>query len=241
MTRVDCGKGHIYDSDKYPTCPYCNNFHTVDFGSIPVGESGATMPGNMAAGFGGMAMPGSTSAGAEGTAMPGYDIIGPSQYPDHSVMEEGRTLPPKGYGIRVDSERKTVGRMKREQGIEPVVGWLVCIEGSDRGKDFHLYGRINTIGRGDNMDVCIHGDTGITRDIQIKIAYDPKKNNFYIVPGNASDNTYLNDEPVYMQTKLNAYDLIEMGSTKLLFIPLCNQRFSWSGGINREGEEYAIF
>lgn len=236
MTKVDCGKGHIYDADKYATCPYCDNFRTVDFGGVSVGESGATMPGNMTAGA---AMSGSVSVGAGGVTMPGYG----SMYPggQHSVVEEGKTLPPRGYERRVDAEMKTVGTMKREQGIEPVVGWLVCIEGSDRGKDYRLYGRINTVGRGSDMDVCIHGDTGITRDIQVKIAYDPRKNNFYLVPGNASDNTYLNDEPVYMQTKLRAYDLIEMGSTKLLFIPLCEQRFTWNGGLNREGEEHAVF
>lgn len=239
MTKVDCGRGHIYDADMYPACPYCDNFKTVDFVGILVGESGATMPGNMSASARGAAMPGSVSVGAGGVTMPGQG----SMFPDgqRSVVEDGRTLPPRGYEMRVDAEHKTVGRMKREQGMEPVVGWLVCIEGSDRGKDYHLYGRINTVGRNENMDVCIHGDTGITRDTHVKIAYDPKKNNFYIVPGNASDNTYLNDEPVYMQTRLNAYDLIEMGETKLLFIPLCEQRFSWSGGLNRGGEDHAVF
>lgn len=239
MTKVDCGRGHIYDADKYATCPYCDNFRTVDFGGVSVGESGATMPGNMIAGAAGAAMSGSVPVGAGGVTMPGYG----SMYlgGQRSVVEEGKTLPPRGYERRVDAEIKTEGRMKREQGIEPVVGWLVCIEGSDRGKDYHLYGRINTVGRSDEMDVCIHGDRGITRDIQAKIAYDPRKNNFYIVPGNAADNTYLNDEPIYMQTKLRAYDLIEMGSTKLLFIPLCEERFSWSGGLDRGGDDHAVF
>lgn len=239
MTRVNCGKGHIYDADMYRTCPYCNDFQTVDFSGIPVGESGATMPGNMPAGARSAAMPEGMPVGAGGATMPGHDGMYPGG--QRSVVEENKTLPPRGYEKRVDAENKTVGRMKREQGIDPVVGWLVCIEGSERGKDYHLYGRINTIGRDENMDVCIHGDIGITGNIQVKIAYEPKKNNFYIVPGNGSDNTYLNDEPVYMQTKLKAYDLIEMGSTKLLFIPLCTQRFTWSGGLDRGGEGYDVF
>ena len=24
MAQIECGRGHLYDPDKYPTCPYCN-------------------------------------------------------------------------------------------------------------------------------------------------------------------------------------------------------------------------
>lgn len=207
MTKVGCRKGHIYDSDIYSSCPYCNNFQTVDFNGMPVGQGGNTMPGS------GM---------------------------QRSVTEKGATLPPRGYGMRVDAEIKTTGKMKNERGIEPVVGWLVCIEGKDEGKDYHLYGRINTIGRSENMDVYIHGDSGITRDTHFKIGYDPKKNLFHVIPGNGTNNIYVNDEPVYMQTRLNAYDLIEVSETKLVFIPLCGQQFTWSGGLNRKGGDDAL-
>lgn len=228
MTKVDCGKGHIYDADKYPTCPYCENFRTVDFGGFSVEEGGKTIPGNM--------------PGSQGNkAKPEYNTGAKQPYSQRSVTDDGKTLPPRGYETPVGAGPITIGVMKRELGIDPVVGWLVCIEGSEKGKDYHLYGRINTVGKNEDMDVCIHGDNSITGNIHVKIAYDPKTNNFYIVPGNASDNTYLNDEPIYSQKRLSAYDLIEMGSTKLLFIPLCGQQFSWYGGLNREGGDYAVF
>lgn len=221
MTKVDCGKGHIYDADMYSSCPYCNGFQTVDFGSVPVGAGGATMPGDVPVGTGGVTMP------AGGGLYDGGQ---------RSVMDEvNKTLPPKGYEMRVDTENKTVGAMKNDHGFEPVVGWLVCIEGKERGRDYRLFGRINTVGRGENMDVCVRGDCGITRDAHFRVAYDPKNNGFHIIPGNGSNNTYLNNEPIYMQAKLNAYDLIEVSSTKLVFIPLCEQRFTWSGGLNERG------
>lgn len=237
MTRVDCGRGHIYDADMYSSCPYCNNFQTVDFGGVPVSEGGATMPGGgIPIGQGGMTMPGGGIPVSEGGAtMPGGGM-------QRSIMDDqGKTLPPRGYGMRVDAENKTTGMMKNYQGVEPVVGWLVCIEGSSKGKDYRLYGRINTVGRSEKMDVYIHGDSGITREVHVKIGYDPKNNRFHIVPGNGSNNTYVNDEPVYTQMVLNGHDVIELGSTKLLFIPLCDQKFTWNGGLNRGGGENALF
>ncbi|MCM1087136.1 MAG: FHA domain-containing protein [Muribaculaceae bacterium] len=227
MTRVECEKGHIYDADMYSSCPYCGNFQTVDFGGMPVGEGGVTMPGGVPVGQGGVTMPGGSSM---------YNSM------QRSVIDdESKTLPPRGYGMRVDAENKTTGMLKSYKGVEPVVGWLVCIEGSSKGKDYRLYGRINSIGRSEKMDVCIRGDSGITRDVHVKIGYDPKNNRFHIIPGNGANNTYVNDEPVYVQIKLNAYDVIEMGATKLLFIPLCGEKFSWSGGLNREGGDNAVF
>lgn len=225
MTRIECVRGHIYNADMYSSCPYCGNFQTVEFGGVPVGQGGVTMPGGVPVGQG-------------STTMPGGSMYGGRQRP---VTDEGKTLPPRGYETRVDEENKTKGMMGKSQGKEPVVGWLVCIEGSDKGKDYRLYGRINTIGRSEQMDVCIRGDEGITRDVHVRIGYDPKNNNFHIIPANSSNNTYVNDEPVYMPTKLKAYDLIELGETRLLFIPLCNQMFTWGGGLNRGGKSYAVF
>ena len=25
MAQIECGRGHLYDPEKYPTCPYCKN------------------------------------------------------------------------------------------------------------------------------------------------------------------------------------------------------------------------
>ena len=24
MSQIECGRGHLYDPDQYPACPYCN-------------------------------------------------------------------------------------------------------------------------------------------------------------------------------------------------------------------------
>jgi hypothetical protein len=42
---------------------------------------------------------------------------------------------------------ETVGIFKKRLGIDPVVGWLVCIAGPDQGRDYRIHGERNFIGR----------------------------------------------------------------------------------------------
>ena len=108
--------------------------------------------------------------------------------------------------------------------VDPVVGWLVCIEGPSRGKDFKIYGKNNTIGRSEKMDICIKGDQTISRENHARLAYDEKHNNFHLIPAESTNNIYIS---VYIPTMLSAYDCIEFGDTKLLFVPFCSDKFMW--------------
>ena len=38
MAQIECGRGHLYDPDKYPTCPYCGGQR------ITVASAGRTAP-----------------------------------------------------------------------------------------------------------------------------------------------------------------------------------------------------
>jgi hypothetical protein len=126
-----------------------------------------------------------------------------------------------------DDRQKTVALMKKAMGIDPVVGWLVCIEGADKGKDYRIRAQRNFIGRGETMDICIRGDETISRENHTIISYNEKNNGFKIAPGDSKGITYLNDEEVLMAMNITSYDVIEIGKTKLVFIPLCGERFKW--------------
>lgn len=39
MAQIECGRGHLYDPDKYPTCPYCKTNQ-----QITVAAAGRTAP-----------------------------------------------------------------------------------------------------------------------------------------------------------------------------------------------------
>lgn len=124
-------------------------------------------------------------------------------------------------------EAKTVGVFRKKMGIDPVVGWLVCIEGPEKGRDFRLHSEKNFIGRSEKMDVAIVGDESVSRENHATVSFNPKKNLFRIFPGDSRGLVYLNDEEVITPVELKPFDVIEMGQTRLLFIPFCGDNFSW--------------
>jgi len=109
----------------------------------------------------------------------------------------------------------------------PVVGWLVVFEGLQKGRDFRIIPGINTIGRGSQNTINIdNGDTEIARNKHCLIEYDVKSREFILERGSKS--TYHNDKGVRGDGKiLELGDIIEIGSTKLKFIPFCNSDFCW--------------
>lgn len=113
------------------------------------------------------------------------------------------------------------------QEIEPVCGWLVCIEGARVGKDYKIKAGKNFIGRADDMDIQILGDNGVSKRNHAIIVYDPKKKNNVLLPGDSSGIAYLNGEAAYMPTELSPYDVIELGKSKFLFVAFCGEHFEW--------------
>lgn len=206
MALTECANGHLYDTDRNESCPYCNgggnfiNFSAdSDFGkTAPVGN--------------------------------GFAPSGMQQQ-----SEIGATVAPAAYGKKQEEENRTVGIFQKRMDIEPVVGWLVCIDGADKGKDYRLYAKNNTIGRSEKMDVHIKNDPTISRENHARLAYDQKHNNFHLIPADAVNNIYLNDEPLYASAVIHAYDLIEFGDTKVVFVPFCTDHFTWQNGL-KQGE-----
>jgi len=129
-------------------------------------------------------------------------------------------------GSSID-EGHTVAVVKRKTGIDPVVGWFVCVKGPDRGRDYRIRSEKNSVGRADSMDICISGDDTISRNDHAFVVYDPRKKMFRVQAGLSRGLVYLNGEEVIASELLAAYDTISIGQSELLFIPLCGERFQW--------------
>ncbi len=125
------------------------------------------------------------------------------------------------------ADGKTVGVMRRNVGFDPVVGWLVCVEGPDIGKDYRIRAEKNFIGRSASMDISIQGDESISRNNHAIISYNLKNNKFMLYPGDGHGLVYLNDDEVTMPTELTAGSRIEIGKSQLIFIPFCGEWFKW--------------
>jgi len=119
---------------------------------------------------------------------------------------------------------------------DPVVGWLVCLAGRDRGRDFRLHAEKNFIGRSPQMDVCVAGDESVSRDRHALVIFDPKKQVFWAVPGDASGLVYLNGDIVHSPAQMQRDDVLEVGQTKLVLIPFCGEKYSWSREFLTTGE-----
>lgn len=120
---------------------------------------------------------------------------------------------------------------------DPVVGWLVSVEGSNFGQDFKLKTGRNFIGRSNSMDISLTDDASISREKHAIVLYEPKSNIFLVQPGDAKELFYLNDKVVLNATELEAYDVLSIGATKLLFVPCCSSKFNWKMVKKNEDKE----
>jgi len=120
-------------------------------------------------------------------------VGGPVPIRDDATRAE-RTAPPK---YRPGAEGETVHVWKKRLGgIDPVAGWLVCVEGPDRGRDFRIHTERNAIERGADMDIATTGDASISRENHAVLSYNPRRHSFRLAPGDGRGLTYLNDDEV---------------------------------------------
>lgn len=148
----------------------------------------------------------------------------PSPGPTEGGAEE-KTRGPKSPGKKRVGEVKTVGYWGKK--IDPVVGWLVCIDGPDKGRDYRVRSERNFIGRSAEMEIFIENDERISRKNHATISYNPRNNKFKLLPGDGRALVFLNDDDVDSAQTLNPYDVIEMGESKFIFVPLCGEQFQW--------------
>ncbi len=113
---------------------------------------------------------------------------------------------------------------------DPVVGWLVVVGGPGLGAYRPIYEGNNTVGRAANQRIAIDfGDDAISSEEQAYIRYDGGERSFLFVPNLAKTNVVaINDKRPTAAVPLQAMDLITMGRTQLVFVPLCGQDFDWA-------------
>ena len=141
-----------------------------------------------------------------------------------SAMDDGKTM---GYFNAMTQNNSSADLDDAPQVVEPVVGWLVAISGAHLGESFSLHVGKNTIGRNENNKVVLRLDKSVSRVNHATIIYEPKKREFYLQSGNSEGLAYLNDTFINGMQPIGIKDVVEVGSTKLIFIPLCGADFSW--------------
>lgn len=187
-------------------------------------------------------------------AEPAADV--PTEPPEHeSFFDEGRSLfagsekttkPMTAVSRRAKAEpAPSVGTATQVAGgiasapepaaaeapdgmADPVVGWLVVIDGPGKGCAVRLGNGQNSIGRGEGSRARLDfGDNLISRNNHAMLTYDPRGNRFFIQQGSGVNLAYLDGQPVLAPTPLPNGSRIVLGATTLRFVALCDGEFAW--------------
>lgn len=111
---------------------------------------------------------------------------------------------------------------------DPVVGWVVIVNGPGRGCSLMLGQGMNQIGRDPGQQVALDfGDEEIYREGHAQITYDPLGRKFYATHGGQRNLTYLGSQPLLQTTELKGGEEITLGVTTLRFVPFCGENFQW--------------
>ena len=136
----------------------------------------------------------------------------------------------KTAGVKTNDDYNVtlpLNRASQNSAIRPVTGWLVCVDGVEKGKDYRLHGDINYIGRSKNNDVVLGSDPTVSRERHAMIAYDDRSKAFFFAPAGGASLIRQNGRPVLSTVELKAGDRLEVGEGTYLFMPLCGEDFQW--------------
>ena len=201
--------GHYYDASIHATCPYCASAAGYPYNNGTQQEGVASAKPNPALN--------SQSVGSQAVLTKPQ-----SASPDAKTVSMFASMPSQGV------DGRTIAIIQKDMGIDPVVGWLVCIRGNEKGRDYRIHSDNNFIGRSEKMDVCVRGDETISRENHAIISFDIRDKVYYFSPGDGRSIVRVNGRAIFQTTVLEAYDIIEIGRTCLMFVPLCGERFEWT-------------
>lgn len=120
---------------------------------------------------------------------------------------------------------KTVALTDYGQDRMLFVGWLVCIDGAMRGKDYRLYPGFNRVGRNIGADICVQ-DPEVAGENHCAVVYEERKGEFYVVPGKGTL-TWLDGETLQQAEKLSDGSRIRLGKTTLELAAFCKGEHVW--------------
>ena len=205
MKLKKCLNNHFYDAEANKLCPHCPvSLHSPKPEANPIVE----LPHPL-------------------------DIIVKTENAQDGVSVSTSHLEPasSSKAIPDSTDQKTVAVWETPSGLEPVVGWIVCVKGSYFGQSFTLKTGNNSVGRSMDMNIPLAQENTISRNRHCIITFEPEKQEFFIQPGESTGLSYLNGEVVMSFTRLSERDTISIGSCEFVFYPLCCDNFNWKNVI----------
>lgn len=215
MSVVRCPKGHFYDDQRFSHCPHCGVF------SEPAGGAGAE------SGKAGQPGAGEKKKGIFGWLDREKTVAFSSEKAaELSSSGEDHTIALKNVSDGQEDDQKTIGFFSGAKGNDFVTGWLVCVEGEEKGRDYRLHHGFNRVGRNFTMDVQVMEDMEISEETHCSIVYDDKTNQFSLIPSHGTI-TYFKGQMLNGPETLQSGDELRIGKSCFVFIPFCGEGRVW--------------
>ena len=114
-----------------------------------------------------------------------------------------------------------------ELNSNPVIGWLIGIKGAHKGRSYEVKQGRNFIGRSTAMDICLSGNSKISRDRHAIITYDPRSKKCFLQPDETRDLIYINDELLFGPMPMKHNDIIVLADEEFVFLALQCDKADW--------------
>lgn len=108
--------------------------------------------------------------------------------------------------------------VRQQPPKEPIVAWLVCVNGMDRGATYPVRDKLNLVGSSPVCDIQVHGEQSVLPENHACIAYDRDSTACLLYPGAAGAVNLNGIEGDYAQP-LNKFDIITFGNAQFVFAP----------------------
>ena len=145
---------------------------------------------------------------------------------DEIDSDQDKTVAIADINYSEDDDYRTIMAEGKEEKRYFVTGWLVCVDGAEKGRDYRLHMGFNRIGRSYQMDICLEDDLAITRDNHCSVIYDDKNGQFLVKPS-VGTVTYLNGNILLSAEIIKTGDRIRVGQSTLELVAFCNGEKKW--------------
>lgn len=136
-----------------------------------------------------------------------------------SKTRNGTVCPTCGFDL--DTPEKVYVNLRKECGLSlkeerPVCAWLVCIEGSRKGKSYVISYGENFVGTDRDNEIQVLGIEKM-KEKHTLIYFDEKENKGMLLPARADGIVYIKDKPQYDKYILEDKTILEIGNNKFLY------------------------
>ncbi|MBR5416663.1 MAG: hypothetical protein IK109_01380 [Clostridiales bacterium] len=136
------------------------------------------------------------------------------------IIEEPKPVDPNATVAMTESDMDFIPRVHAR-------AFLVGIDGPMTGASYVFQESRAIIGRQKNYEIALFRDNSVSRSPHAILTYNKDALRYAVAPGDVDKKVSVNGAFITEETELKLYDVIGVGQSRLLFIPVCSEKFAW--------------